>query len=102
MAYARKLPLRDRHALLADLVIHQPDGQHDRDRGLRGVQRGADDLPWLGGPVSTLTSRSLYIDYEVIATNYTGWALSEIRAMSARQREYWLKMIKWKRDRVRV
>jgi hypothetical protein len=37
----------------------------------------------------------------VIATTYTGWTLSEIRAMTGRQRKYWLKMIDWKRERAR-
>lgn len=46
--------------------------------------------------------QSLYLDIEVIASNYPGWQLNEIRAMSSRQREYWLKMIKWKRDKQRV
>jgi hypothetical protein len=41
----------------------------------------------------------MYIDYDVIAANYPGWNLSEIRAMTLRQRTYWLRMIKWKRDR---
>jgi hypothetical protein len=44
----------------------------------------------------------LYIDYEVIASSYVGWSLNEIRGMSARQREYWLKMIVWKREKTRV
>lgn len=44
----------------------------------------------------------MYLDYEVIASEYRGWPLSEIRGMSSRQREYWLNMIKWKRERVRV
>lgn len=44
----------------------------------------------------------LYLDYDAIASNYIGWGLNEIRAMSARQREYWLKLIKWKQDKYRV
>jgi hypothetical protein len=35
----------------------------------------------------------------VIANNYPGWSLNEIRAMPQRQREYWLKMIRWKKER---
>jgi hypothetical protein len=46
--------------------------------------------------------RSLYAVYEAIASNYPGWQLSEIRGMSARQRDYWMAMIKWKRERMRV
>lgn len=46
--------------------------------------------------------QALYIDYEVITSNYSGWQLNEIRSLSARQRQYWLKMIKWKRDKARV
>ena len=48
MDYARKLPLRDRHALLGCADRAPALGRHDRDRGLRGLQRGADDRPWLG------------------------------------------------------
>ena len=43
----------------------------------------------------------LYRIYDVIASNYIGWGLDEIRAMSARQREYWLAMIRWKREKER-
>jgi len=35
----------------------------------------------------------------VIALNYPGWNLTEIRAMTMRQRNYWLKMIRWKKDK---
>jgi hypothetical protein len=44
----------------------------------------------------------LYATYEAIASHYPGWQLSEIRGMSARQRNYWMAMIKWKRERARV
>jgi hypothetical protein len=46
--------------------------------------------------------QTLYLDIEVIASNYPGWQLNEIRSLSARQRQYWLAMIKWKRDKARV
>ena len=46
--------------------------------------------------------QNLYLDYEVIANNYPGWQLNEIRLLSARQRQYWLAMIKWKREKQRV
>ena len=48
------------------------------------------------------SEQTLYLDYEVIASNYPGWQLNEIRSMSARQRQYWLAMIKWKREKQRV
>jgi hypothetical protein len=45
--------------------------------------------------------QALYVNYDVIASNYSGWTLSEIRAMTGRQRNYWLKMISWKREKSR-
>jgi hypothetical protein len=48
------------------------------------------------------SEQNLYLDYEVIANNYPGWQLNEIRLLSARQRQYWLAMIKWKREKQRV
>jgi len=44
----------------------------------------------------------LYAVYDNISINYPGWQLSEIRNMSARQRDYWLAMIKWRREKFRV
>jgi hypothetical protein len=46
--------------------------------------------------------RNLYRIYDWIASAYPGWQLSEIRNMSARQRDYWLAVIKWKREKYRV
>ena len=43
--------------------------------------------------------QALYLNYDVIAMHYTGWTLTEIRAMTIRQREYWLRMIRWKKER---
>jgi hypothetical protein len=54
----------------------------------------------LGGGISFAPNeQSLYLDYELIVSEYIGWPLSEVRGMSARQREYWIKMIKWKREK---
>jgi len=38
----------------------------------------------------------IYVHYEVLTRNYTGWTLSEQKQMSHREREYWLAMIKWR------
>ena len=46
--------------------------------------------------------KSLYQVYDAISINYQGWQLSEIRNMSARQRDYWMAMIKWRREKYRV
>jgi len=55
-----------------------------------------------GGPTSFVPNdQALYVNYDVIATTYSGWTLSEIRAMTGRQRNYWLKMITWKQERAR-
>jgi len=43
--------------------------------------------------------QALYINYDVIAMSYGGWTLSEIRLLTHRQREYWLRMIRWKKER---
>jgi hypothetical protein len=42
-----------------------------------------------------------YLNYEVLAQAYPGWSLSEIRAMTGRQRRFWLAMIEWKRAKKR-
>jgi hypothetical protein len=54
---------------------------------------------WVGGTSFVPNDQALYIDYDVIAANYPGWNLSEIRAMTLRQRDFWLRMIKWKKAR---
>lgn len=45
------------------------------------------------------SEQALYLNYDVIALNYPGWNLTEIRAMTMRQRKYWFAMIRWKRER---
>jgi hypothetical protein len=57
---------------------------------------------WDGWTSFVPNEQALYVNYDVIASNYTGWSLSEIRAMTMRQRTYWLKMIHWKRERARA
>jgi hypothetical protein len=37
----------------------------------------------------------LYIHYEVLTRNFTGWSLSEQKRMPHRERKYWLSVIKW-------
>jgi hypothetical protein len=53
----------------------------------------------VGGICFAPDEQRIYLDYDIIATNYPGWGLNEIRAMSARQRQYWLKLIRWKREK---
>jgi hypothetical protein len=55
-----------------------------------------------GGTSFVPDEQTLYINYDLIATSYTGWPFSEIQKLTNRQRRYWLDMIRWKRDRVRV
>jgi hypothetical protein len=43
--------------------------------------------------------QTLYLNYDIISAHNIGWTLSEIRLMTYRQRNYWLKMITWKRDK---
>lgn len=33
--------------------------------------------------------------------SYPGWTLSEIKAMSLREREYWSALYDWKQERIR-
>jgi hypothetical protein len=33
---------------------------------------------------------------------YPGWTLSDIRQLTARQRKYWLRMIRWKKEKSNV
>jgi phage anti-repressor protein len=57
--------------------------------------------PSVGETSFVCNAQALYIIYDTIASNYSGWNFTEIRQMSARQREYWIAMIKWKRERAR-
>lgn len=54
---------------------------------------------WAGLTSFAPNEQALYITYDVIAFGYPGWNLSEIRALTVRQREYWVRMIRWKKDR---
>jgi hypothetical protein len=36
---------------------------------------------------------SLFLQYDLIAREYRGWSLTEIRALSARERRYWCDLI---------
>lgn len=56
--------------------------------------------PWAGPTSFAPNEQALYVTYDVIASNYSGWTLSEIRAMTMRQRNYWQAMLRWKRDRI--
>jgi len=38
----------------------------------------------------------------VIAQAYPGWGLEEIRNLSVRQRNWWLAIIEWKKNQIRV
>jgi hypothetical protein len=57
-------------------------------------------LPWAGPTSFVPNEQALYVIYDVIASNYSGWTLSEIRAMTTRQRKFWQDMLRWKRDRI--
>jgi hypothetical protein len=37
-----------------------------------------------------------------IADHFMGWSLSEIRRMSYRQRNYWIQMIKHRREKMKL
>jgi hypothetical protein len=41
----------------------------------------------------------LYVHYDGIAKHYPGWNLTEIKRMPAREREFWVALIKWRIDR---
>jgi hypothetical protein len=56
-----------------------------------------------GGSTSfARNEQNLYFAYEKIALNYPGWGLSDIRGLTVRERICWLKLIDWRRDKVRV
>ena len=57
---------------------------------------------WVGRTCFAPDEQALYFAYDVLATNYPGWGLNEIRQMTQRQRSHFLKVIQWKRDRQRV
>jgi hypothetical protein len=41
----------------------------------------------------------LYVWYEAISRHFAGWTLTEIKAMPARERDYWLDLIRWGKER---
>jgi hypothetical protein len=41
----------------------------------------------------------LYLNYDAIAQAYPGWSFQEVQGMTKRQRDYWMRMIRWKRER---
>lgn len=43
----------------------------------------------------------LYHQYGLLTMSYPGWTLSEIKAMSLREREYWSALYDWKQERIR-
>lgn len=36
--------------------------------------------------------------YDLIAREYPGWGINEIKNMARRERDYWLSMMKWRRN----
>lgn len=38
----------------------------------------------------------LYLLYEYLSRAYTGWTLTEIKSMPARERAYWIEGLKWR------
>ena len=95
-SFARGLPMRDRQALLKEMVDRQP---LDLTSSSRASAAGRNSSQPSAGPTSFVPSEQAnYLTYEVIAMNYPGWALDEIRSMNGRQRRFWMAMIEWKRS----
>lgn len=59
-------------------------------------------MPWDGGTCFDPDEQTLYLNYLRISDSFFGWTLSEIRAMTSRQRNYWLSMIRWRKEKARV
>ena len=53
----------------------------------------------LGGCSFVPDEQALYLQYDYLSMIYPGWTLTEIRLMTRRQRSYWLKLAKWKREK---
>lgn len=61
-----------------------------------GVSRS---LPLAGGISFAPDLQSLYLDYDSISREYQGWALSDLKQLSYRERRYWRKMMAWRKER---
>lgn len=50
----------------------------------------------IGSPFYSVSAKTIYWEYEAIATVYKGFSLSDIKRMSVRQRDFWYRMAKWR------
>lgn len=50
----------------------------------------------IGSHFYLVNTKTLYWEYEAIATVYNGFSLSDIQGLSVRQRDYWYHMAKWR------
>lgn len=52
--------------------------------------------PSTGYPFYWVNVKYLYWDYELIASVYKGFNLSDMQLMTVRQRDFWFRMAKWR------
>jgi hypothetical protein len=55
--------------------------------------------PWAGLTCFALDLQTLYLDYDLFSREYPGWGLSDMKALTQRERRYWRTMIAWRRER---
>ena len=99
MNFARSLSMRDRQALLAELVERQPSIDLIVTSTAWSVERSRRS-PCLGGPLSALTSRSS-ISTTTASPSTTPDGASVRYDNVGPAARYWLALIKWKRERQR-
>ena len=96
--YARGLSISDREKLLAELTRRQPSislGVTTKCAACNADQTL--NINW--GMLFAPDEQTLYLNYDFLSTAYPGWTLTEIRTMTRRQRHYWNKMARWKREK---
>lgn len=52
-----------------------------------------------GSPFYLVDLRTVYWEYEAIATVYNGFTLQDLTSLTVRQRDFWYRMAKWRGSR---
>lgn len=45
--------------------------------------------------------QSRYLNYEILASGYPGWSLADIRGLTVRERQWWMKLLEWKKEKAK-
>lgn len=55
--------------------------------------------PWDGATCFAPDLQALYLEYDLLANTYTGWGLNELKSLTFRERQYWKRLIAWRREK---